>query len=455
MNNIALSYGSAAWLVICGVVASWFFLKQDLGAVAVDLPALPKLSIAEATEREDLSVLERAELAFAAGRITRPAGDSALYYFSQKLTEEPNNEIAMQGMQRVTAYLVSSAETAYRRENVNAARDLAEQALKISSSNLAAQSILQRLAAQDQIAALMRQARDQLSAGNLTRPKNGNALASYRSILEIDPNNTEAQQGIELVAQRLTSLAQQEAFADRTERAQQLIELAQSIAPQASGIRAAQDLIAEWQNVAKDQALRDDLMAAAAAAQAGRLTAQDQPGVLGALDLYQAALRKDADSEAALGGITHVGMSLVDRAWQQMSANNLAAARSTLATTAEISTIAERHADAMQELAFLERRAANRNGEFSEADFVAISQLTLKRRVEPKLPEGVRGGVVELRFTVNEDGEVQDTTITDADNDELAAAVKQTVERWRFDPYLVEGRALPVRTGMRMRVQEE
>ena len=42
--SVASTYAAAAWLVVAGVLVSWFFLKQDAGGREVDLPDLPQVA---------------------------------------------------------------------------------------------------------------------------------------------------------------------------------------------------------------------------------------------------------------------------------------------------------------------------------------------------------------------------------------------------------------------------
>jgi tetratricopeptide (TPR) repeat protein len=52
-------------------------------------------------------------------------------------------------------------------------------------------------AAADEVQTLLESARQQMSARRLTTPENDNAFATYRSVLQIDPANLEAQQGLD------------------------------------------------------------------------------------------------------------------------------------------------------------------------------------------------------------------------------------------------------------------
>lgn len=64
-----------------------------------------------------------------------------------------------------------------------------------------------RIKTETEIARLLKQGREYLDAGQLTRPSGRNALASYRRVLKIDAKNTTAKQGLQKITDILTSEA--------------------------------------------------------------------------------------------------------------------------------------------------------------------------------------------------------------------------------------------------------
>jgi protein TonB len=65
----------------------------------------------------------------------------------------------------------------------------------------------------------------------------------------------------------------------------------------------------------------------------------------------------------------------------------------------------------------------------------------------------VTEGWVELLFTVSETGEVDDIEVVEASSPELEESAVNAVRRWRFEPYLEQGRPIPVRSGIRFTFQ--
>ncbi len=454
-NREALSLGQsfslAAWVVIIGVVVSWVYLKQGVGQVAADLPEIPSFTLTTIQDVGEVSFLERAEQAYAAGRITRPEGDSALFFYQKMLERDPQNQAAQEGVQRVVGYLINGAEGALLKEDWSTAADFAEQVLAVNASNIAAKSIISRVERYERIKRLNDRAIEQIASGNLTKPVNNNALASYREILRIDPGNAAALQGVESVAQRLATIAQTAAFAEDHDRAKELIALAKSIAPNAPGIAQTEKLTLQWTDMVKDQAVKEDLLAAARAMQAGQLVGADSPSGVGALEHYRSVLKKDPNSAAARSGIELIVEGLIEQGWSAARGNRIDAVESAVENALGAGASQTQLAGLSDELDFLKRRAQARAGIFS--DVLPIRDLVAKRQQAPVLPRNATGGWVELLFTVNEDGDVEDIAVVESSSDSLHDPAINAVNKWRFEPFEDDGRPIPVRTGVRFSFQ--
>src|SRR5262249_12439920 len=117
-STTASSFGAASAIVIAGVLAAWVFVKRD-AALAPDVvvdresPVTATANVqrgAPAGRSATNSLLEQAEIAFAAGRIIEPEFDNALNYYRTLLETDPSNTDAAQGVDRVVAYLDNQAE---------------------------------------------------------------------------------------------------------------------------------------------------------------------------------------------------------------------------------------------------------------------------------------------------------------------------------------------------------
>ncbi len=94
-----------------------------------------------------------------------------------------------------------------------------------------AQPVDARASADEQIDALLDKARQAMLDRHFIEPADGNALAMYRSVLQYDPNNGEAREGLQRLAQVLFARVQSDLDARKIDTALQALETARSISP--------------------------------------------------------------------------------------------------------------------------------------------------------------------------------------------------------------------------------
>ena len=82
-----------------------------------------------------------------------------------------------------------------------------------------------------------------MALGFLTEPENDNAVALLENVLQLQPNNVEAQTMLAAVAERLANIAQEAYDAGLTEQATNYMDLALTLAPATAEWRATRD---EW-----------------------------------------------------------------------------------------------------------------------------------------------------------------------------------------------------------------
>src|SRR5208283_669307 len=87
------------------------------------------------------------------------------------------------------------------------------------------------LAAAVQVDALLEKARQAMLDRHFVEPADGNALALYRNVLKYDPNNGEAREGLQRLAQVLVARVQSDLDARKIDTAMQALETARSITP--------------------------------------------------------------------------------------------------------------------------------------------------------------------------------------------------------------------------------
>jgi len=148
-------------------------------------------------------LLESANLAFATGDYTKPAGESAYDYYQKILKLQKNNTKAKRGIKSIEKELLSLAGTAYFEKQYAPARGYLQQLNKVNPDSSRAKSLLQRISAeqnqQSNINAWLKKAQKQLKDNRYTSPKDSNAYMYFNKVLAIEPENKQAQNGIKKI----------------------------------------------------------------------------------------------------------------------------------------------------------------------------------------------------------------------------------------------------------------
>lgn len=363
-------FGMASVLVIAGVVLSAAMLLRPVEEIRLELPPLPVATWLNGDGPRNDSWSELGERAFAAGRVSEPVSDNALYYYQQALLIEPDNVPARDAFNEVIAFVVNEAETAIFESDWGGARRAAQHVLAVMPGHGGAQGILRRAQRFERIDELTLLAVNQLATERLTGPGEDNALASYREIQRLDRDNAEALVGIETVAQRLLAQAQSATLAGDFEAANTLMDRAREAAPDLVGIEQAEEMT-------------------------GRIAALSQA-------------EEAAANEAALA-----------------AAEPPAAASQTAA----------------------------------RVPVLGISELEVLEQPAPRYPRGAqRGrtleGWVELNFRIAPSGRVFDAIVVRSSDGVFEQSALDAIDRWRFAPYLVDGTATEVRSGLRFSFED-
>jgi protein TonB len=105
------------------------------------------------------------------------------------------------------------------------------QALTAAPAQVKAPSAKAVPATDEQVDALLENARQAMLDRHFIEPADGNALAIYKSVLMLDPGNGEAKQGLQRLAQILFARAQSDLGERKFDMALQALETARSISP--------------------------------------------------------------------------------------------------------------------------------------------------------------------------------------------------------------------------------
>jgi TonB family protein len=462
-SNIAASFGAASAVVIAGVLAAWIFVKHaPMATPDASLDREVQIAAPDGNiERSPAvnrpasnSLLEQAEIAFAAGRIIEPEFDNALNYYRSLLETEPDNKDAAQGVERVVAYLENQAEGAIFQNDWDAARAYTAVILNVRPEDGHARELRARINKLERVQVLTAKALDQSARGNLVTPKDDNAADSYRAIVALDPDNSVAAQGMRSIVQRLVANAQSAAFAGEQDKAQKFAAAARAIDPEAPGLAEFDKPSKQTKRTGDDHGVQSDLLAASEALQADRLM---PPATPNAFDLFNAVLAREPQSAAAQRGLTLVREALLDRVGSLIAGGSLDQAGALLVQAKVAGADDTRLGQLQRELAYQNRLKDAREGRFDR--LYSVSELKITKQVAPLYPRGARanglGGWVELEFTVTEQGDVRDAKARDSSASIFEGAAMSAINRWRFAPVIDDGRPVPVRGVVRFTFKGE
>lgn len=156
----------------------------------VELPAQKTPDSPELT-----ALLDRADKALQADRLVG-GKDSAATMFLAVLKQKGDSQRALGGMDEVRGRLSAEIEQDIALGDADAARD-ALTALKALPGSAAEVAPLQeKLAVLDKVRPMLGKAASQLQEGKADRPQGDSALDTYRDVLQLDPDNAVAEQGV-------------------------------------------------------------------------------------------------------------------------------------------------------------------------------------------------------------------------------------------------------------------
>jgi serine/threonine protein kinase len=276
--------------------------------------------------------LARAQRALDEGRLSG-SPDNARELFQAARAQDPDNDIARAGLERVGHELLDRADEALKKNDLPAAHRSIDEARELLGGGADVEALAQSLAKAEsgdgQSDALFDQAKEALDAGNVLG--DDGAAAIYKRLLAADPSNAVAQAGLRKSADVLAAQAQG-AFASKdVATASARIDAIASVLPTYPGLAELRGQLAQSRE-ADRAAVEEKLQRADDAVRAGRLTGGDDS----ALDLYRAVIRQDAGNARAKEGLRRIAQSLVVQANAAIDSDNAADAEKLLASAGQL-----------------------------------------------------------------------------------------------------------------------
>ncbi|BFM11082.1 hypothetical protein R50072_12350 [Simiduia litorea] len=226
----------------------------------------------------------------------------------------PDNRVrAQQGLEQVRGFYRDQLQAAFEAKNLVRMRELLDSAAA-SFPALAQEAGLRkferRLADAEEMSALLAVAQQQLARDALSSPSGDNAVESFNSVLQREPNNRDAKAGLEAVADRYAQLAASKLKASDWLSAKGMVRRGLAVSPSHAGLLAQQKQVARLEAELKDRQARIDALLTQAKRQS---TAGNVYGRDGSVTQYQAVLALDKDNRLAREGIDKSSQTTADQ----------------------------------------------------------------------------------------------------------------------------------------------
>ncbi len=253
-------------------------------------------------------LLQTASQQLSAGHLLEPAGDNAYATYRKALALEPKNAEASAGVAKVVEQLALRALAEQQRGKLDTAQTIVRQGLEIQADHpglLSVQRTLnERIISQKreaEILARLSKAAAAARAGEWFEPADTGAVARYRSVLELDPNNAAALTALNSHADTLLAAAKAAQASGQLDTAQQKLTQALTLRPGDASLLTLQQALTQQREQGQMQARLDAWLEKAKAQVAqGRL---GKPPGDNAYESYQTVLALDPGNAAARAGI--------------------------------------------------------------------------------------------------------------------------------------------------------
>ncbi|MBU1568477.1 MAG: protein kinase [Proteobacteria bacterium] len=173
------------------------------------------------------NLAEKADETMQSNRLTTPADDNAYHYFSKMLELDPQNDEAQNGITRITDKYADLAEEAFRNLKTASAREYVLEGLAINPHHKQLLLLQRDLT----IAELAQKAEEAVQKNHMITPADDNAYQYFSEILQLDPENITAQNGITRIADRYADLAEDAYRNRRIPSAREYVQQGLTISP--------------------------------------------------------------------------------------------------------------------------------------------------------------------------------------------------------------------------------
>jgi len=412
--------------------------------------------------------LTQAEAALQRGELASPPGRNAVELFRGALALDPSNTLAKAGLVRVADRLLSAAERAITAGSVADAKKMVAVAETLTPATARGAFLMMQIERENERAALtrakdndaqdklargatyLRLAQARLANGALIEPSEDNArfyLDAARQLYSDDSMIRETERSLQKALLDRASSAAVAGNATETERWLANADSAGAARQDMASIRRSLHDTVNNARASKVTALN---LSFTAALSANRLL---QPPGDNAKAHLLSLLNLDPGNPAVVSARQALGNAYLNEARGTLSRGDFAATDAWLNEARVIGLSGEGLKTVETNLVAAREQVAQRS--------VVVGEKSLQRLeyVAPKFPLStrIRGGWVELEFTVRTDGSTSDIVVTSSNpRRTFEASAITAVSQWRYKPVMSKaGKPIEQRVAVRIRFADE
>lgn len=181
--------------------------------------------------KEVAALLKSARKQEEAGKVFEPPGNNAVGFYRQALAKDPNNAAAHDALARIGGAVRDWSLAALERGDEAEAQRYASQFAELPHSPAELENLRTRLKTLSQVMPMLTAAAELLKQNRMVGEGDKNALAVYRKVLEIDPGNRIADEGLGRIERGYLDRALGAAAQDDFFNADKILADASSIRP--------------------------------------------------------------------------------------------------------------------------------------------------------------------------------------------------------------------------------
>jgi formylglycine-generating enzyme required for sulfatase activity len=182
------------------------------------------------------ALLNKADEAAAQGKLTGQGDGTATALVLQAAALDPKDAHVRSALSNLHARLFADAQQALAANDTDTARTDLAALRRLPDAGDDARSLAARINAADEVRPLLEQAASLMQSGRMEGTGEDNALAVYRKVLSLDPENAVARQGLEQVQRAALDRALTAAAQNQDAKADAALEEAASILPSSSAL---------------------------------------------------------------------------------------------------------------------------------------------------------------------------------------------------------------------------